>query len=134
MSTKVRRRRRSVDLRKMQEEAHRYAKEKGFWDGTDVPIGSKLMLIVSEIAEAQEEDRDHDNPSWIYVRDFQGIRRSWDPRVHRNRKPEGFGVELADAVIRIGDLAERLGIDLSECVRIKMEFNRTRPRMHGKRS
>jgi NTP pyrophosphatase (non-canonical NTP hydrolase) len=119
----------------MQQEAHRNAREKGFWDNKESSPGSKLMLVVSELSEALEEDRDHGRLDWIYVRDFQGSKRDWDPRVHNSsRKPEGFGVELADAVIRIGDIAERHGVDLSECIRIKMEHNRTRPRMHGKRS
>lgn len=48
-------------------------------------------------------------------------------------KPEGFGIELADAIIRIGDLAEYLGIDLEEMVRIKFEYNLTRPFKHGRR-
>lgn len=48
-------------------------------------------------------------------------------------KPEGFPIELADAVIRIMDLAERLGIDLAEMINLKMAYNSTREYMHGRR-
>lgn len=48
-------------------------------------------------------------------------------------KPEGFGVELADAIIRIADLARRHDIDLDGLVRLKMDYNKTRPHMHGGR-
>jgi len=38
-----------------------------------------------------------------------------------------FAVELADAVIRIGDLAGKCGIDLGPIIAAKMEFNAVRP-------
>ena len=40
-------------------------------------------------------------------------------------------MELADCVIRIADMAELLGIDLEGCIRVKMEYNKTRPHRHG---
>jgi NTP pyrophosphatase (non-canonical NTP hydrolase) len=46
-------------------------------------------------------------------------------------KPEGFGIELADAIIRIMDLAEWLDIDLAEMIGIKAEYNKSRPMRHG---
>jgi hypothetical protein len=39
--------------------------------------------------------------------------------------------EIADAVIRAGDLAAGYGIDLDSAVEVKMAFNASRPRMHG---
>lgn len=48
-------------------------------------------------------------------------------------KPEGFPVELADVMIRLMDLAERMGIDLAEMINIKMAYNATRPYRHGRR-
>lgn len=48
-------------------------------------------------------------------------------------KPEGFGVELADAIIRICDLAERHGIDLTEMIALKAAYNEGRPHMHNRR-
>jgi len=47
-------------------------------------------------------------------------------------KPQGFKYELADAVIRIADLAEACGVDLGGAIFEKMQFNCSRPFMHGK--
>lgn len=47
-------------------------------------------------------------------------------------KPAGFPIELADALIRLCDLAEDVGVSLSEACRIKEAYNRTREFMHGK--
>lgn len=44
-----------------------------------------------------------------------------------------FEDEIADAVIRLFDLAKGLGIDLEWHIQQKMEFNKTRERMHGKK-
>ena len=46
--------------------------------------------------------------------------------------PEGVAVELADLVIRVADLCGFYGIDLEAVIRMKMEYNSTRPKMHGK--
>ena len=41
--------------------------------------------------------------------------------------------EIADAFIRICDLAGGLEIDLERHVRAKLEYNKTRPAKHGKK-
>jgi NTP pyrophosphatase (non-canonical NTP hydrolase) len=100
---------------------HQNAIEKGFYDGFDPKnpqhLLSRLMLIVSEAAEAGE-----------VVRDGHGV-VSW----HRaDGKPEGLGSELADIVIRTFDFAAALGIDLEAVIEEKAAFNAGRPRLHGK--
>ena len=70
-------------------------------------IPQKLLLIHSEISEACEADR-------------KGLMDSHLP--HRN----GVEVELADAAIRIFDLAGALGFDLGAAIAEKMEFNAMR--------
>jgi NTP pyrophosphatase (non-canonical NTP hydrolase) len=70
-------------------------------------VGEKLMLIVSEIAEAMEADRKN-------LMD--------DKLPHR----KGIEVELADAIIRIGDLGGALGLDLAGAVTEKLEYNSKR--------
>ena len=67
----------------------------------------KLLLIHSEISEACEADRKGLNDSHL---------------THRN----GVEVELADAAIRIFDLAGALGFDLGAAIAEKMEFNAAR--------
>jgi NTP pyrophosphatase (non-canonical NTP hydrolase) len=109
-----------MDLNELQIDCHYLAKEKGFWpEGEQRNVPEMLALIHSEISEALEEHRKGVDPTDVYYRE-------------EDNKPEGFGVELADAVIRILDLAEGLGINLADRIQEKLEFNRTRPHKHGK--
>jgi len=116
-----------MNVRNIAENAYANAKTKGFHsnaDGTpkERNIGEALALIHSEVSEALEEIRKNPDPLHIYNREADG-------------KPEGFMVELADAVIRIGDLAgsfEGGGAILAACIEEKMAFNAKRPHMHGK--
>ena len=71
-------------------------------------VGEKLMLIVSEVAEAMEGHR-------------KGLQD--DKLPHRPM----IEVELADAVIRIADLAGALGLDLGGAIAEKLSFNSVRP-------
>lgn len=89
----------------------------GWWNDlhTGVPIlerphvvGEKLMLVVSEIAEAMEGHR-------------KGLQD--DKLPHRPM----IEVELADAVIRICDLAGALNLDLGGAIKEKLEYNKHRP-------
>lgn len=116
-----------MNLTDLADEAYANAKHKGFHSDADGKpkernIAEALCLIHSEISEALEEIRDNPNPLYRYYRDADG-------------KPEGFLVELADAVIRIGDLVGCVGaLDVFEdIVKEKMDFNATRPHMHGKK-
>lgn len=118
---------------------------------------AKNMLVVTELAEAVElvREKDFDPKLTFYVGtggtvtetlgakipyDEWKKRRGYhasveiDGQEEANKlqpKPEGFGIELADAVIRIGDLAARMGIDLSAAIVLKHEYNKTRPHRHG---
>lgn len=77
------------------------------WHDNPREIGTMLMLIVSEISEAMGGYR----------------KRLMDD--HLPKRPM-IEVELADAVIRIGDLAGKLGLDLGGAIVEKLEYNRTR--------
>jgi NTP pyrophosphatase (non-canonical NTP hydrolase) len=72
-----------------------------------VNIPEKLMLIVSEVAEAMEGHRKNLND---------------DKLPHRKM----LEVELADAVIRIFDLAGGVGLDVAGALREKLAFNAKR--------
>jgi hypothetical protein len=107
-------------------------REKGFHDrfkgverssqaGVDA-VTTSLMLAVGELIEAQNELRDGHRIDQVYYK----------PMSNGTIKPEGFGIELADAVIRILDLTALLGINIGDLVRMKAEFNLSRPRMHDK--
>lgn len=70
-------------------------------------IATKLMLCVSELAEAME-----------------GLRKDqMDDKLPHRKMLE---VELADAVIRILDLSGGLGLDVAGALAEKLEYNRNR--------
>lgn len=92
----------------------------GFWDGTaNQNIPSKLMLIVSEAAEALEDYREGK------------MELDFDLTIGKGNKPIGFPSEIADIVIRVFDLCGYLGIDLEKAIQAKMVYNQSRPYMHG---
>lgn len=93
------------------------AKSKGWEEKTDV--FKFLGNLHSEVSEA-----------WEIAREAK-----FEPRAlwldKETGKPEGFGVELADLVIRTFHVAEFYGIDLEDMIARKTAFNRTRPHRHG---
>lgn len=99
-------------------DAHEMAIAKGWWDEPrDIP--HCLALVHSEVSEALEAYREY------------GSRNPDDVDYDPNPKPEGFVYELADILIRVGDLAIHCGVDLETAVREKMEFNSSRGYRHG---
>lgn len=99
-------------------------------NGVNLP--AKLMLIVSEAAEALEYYRDCKlDPTICYYLDKEtGQYLPYDdgnPTV----KPEGVGSELVDIMIRTLELALRAGIPIIPEFRRKMRFNNTRELRHG---
>lgn len=83
----------------------------GWWDGVSLRdpyvFPTQLCLIHSEISEAMEANR-------------KGLKDDKLPQY------DGAAVELADALIRICDLAGAMGYNLGEIVQAKMEYNRHR--------
>lgn len=71
-------------------------------------IATKILLIISELTEAMEGHR-------------KGLPD--DKLPHRSM----LEVELADAVIRIGDLSGALGLDVGGAIAEKMKYNLSRP-------
>jgi len=82
----------------------------------------KMLLVVSEISEALEEFRDGRGLDEVY----------YHQTVEGDAKPEGIPIEMADAVIRIFDFCEANEIDLEAALARKMQYNRTRPFLHGR--
>lgn len=114
--------------------SHEEAKKKGWYTKKGRNIAELIALIHSEISEALEEARDS-----VDVMELSHIFYSskYDPKARLGKsqgeytKPEGFAVEVADAVIRIADMCGYLDIDLEEAIKIKMKYNKTRPHRHG---
>lgn len=101
----------------LQKQCHGAAKSAGWWidasTGDSITtnpycFSNKLCLIHSEVSEAMEGDRKN-------LPD--------DKLPHRPMRE----VELADAVIRIFDLAGAYGMDLAGAIAEKMAFNAQRP-------
>lgn len=95
---------------------HKASRDAGWWtdkEGNDLTLNpmcfsNKLCLTHSELSESMEADR----------KDLQD-----DKLPHRH----GREVELADAVIRIFDLAGAYNMDLGGAIEEKMAFNAIRP-------
>lgn len=90
---------------------HGLARESGWWDGVDVNapfvIPAKLCLVHSEISEAME-----------------GARKDlFDDHLPHRKMIE---VELADAMIRIMDLAGAMQLDLGGAMVEKLLYNTQR--------
>lgn len=124
-----------MSIKELQERCGNAAASKGFHD--DRPDnytaadrrdlanwqGNKLMLIVSEVAEAQDELRKGfaaDHTYYPYDEQPEPL------------KPEGVPSELADVVIRVLDFCFTEGIDLESIIEEKLLFNATRPYKHSK--
>ena len=95
-----------MDMNELAREIAEWREKKGFitkWDN----MLEKLMLVVSELAEAAESYREDDK--------------------------EGFNEEIADTFIRLFDICGTLEIDIESEVKKKMAKNQTRPYRHGKK-
>ena len=106
----------SESVNELVEVCHGASFSAGWWkdkNGVDIrdnplTFSNKLMLTVSELSEAMEADR-------------KGL---MDDKLKHRR---GTEVELADAIIRICDLAGAYNLDLGGAIEEKMEYNSVRP-------
>lgn len=133
-------------LNKLRDEIHEYSINKGFWD-KEREIGTLLMLCVSELAEAMEADR-NGNYAQLHSDEFivdgktiyedlqLAIEENYLVKfedIFRSQVKDTFEDELADTIIRILDLCGAKGIDIEKHIELKMKYNATRERMHGKK-
>ena len=125
-------------LNELAKEIYEGNKKRGFWDEDDPAnhVGVKLMLIVTELAEAMEADRKDkygtlsdidkaeilDEPSNnVFNTDFEGFIK------------DTFQDELADTLIRLLDLCGKLDINIDLHLAAKMRYNSLRSYKHGKK-
>ena len=109
-------------------------KAKGFWD-KERNVGELLMLVVSELGEAMEAHRKgkFTQPlqlAWF----FATLDKSHAiQEVFPDHIKDTFEDEIADAIIRLLDLSAGLGIDIEGHIKAKLEYNKSRPYLHGKK-
>lgn len=94
------------DVRIMQHEVWKIAEEHGFHDANS--NAERLLLIAGEVGEA-----------------ISAWQRS-------GKVDASVAEELTDVVIRIMDLMYHCNWDLETALSVKIEYNKTRPHMHGK--
>lgn len=85
----------------------------------------------SELSEALEEYRNLGKYQETLQEIYFSGKSTINHEITSNHKPEGIAVELADVLIRIFDTCGRYNIPLEEALRLKLDYNKTRPHRHG---
>ena len=132
-------------LNQLRDEIHQNAVEHGWWE-EERSFGDIIALCHSELSEALEEYR---NGMPMKYNKCKELLQEDDPKDRICEpidcdqccegcpdfidKPEGIAIELANCIIRILDYCGKAGIDIEEALRIKHEYNKTRPYRHGGR-
>ena len=87
------------------DEAHETASKNGFWDDPNPNYAEKVMLIVTELSEAIQEDRKFNDTE----------------------------EEIADTFIRLFDLCGKYHHNIEDTIQKKMKVNKTRPYKHRRK-
>ena len=95
-------------------------------------MGNKLALVHGEISEAHDEIRNGHGLTETYYPTAPKPGQIVDAAVHYY-KPEGFPSEIADAIIRLLDIAYEADIDIEQIINEKVTYNATREKLHGKK-
>lgn len=116
-------------LNELADRIHAANKAKGFYD--DAPLNNdkdghlflfkQTALIITEVSEALEELRKStslcEKEKTVY----------WE-----GDKPEGYPVEMVDALVRLLDVCAYVGFDIDAVLELKLAYNETRPYKHGR--
>jgi NTP pyrophosphatase (non-canonical NTP hydrolase) len=91
------------------------------WFESDRTVGDDTALLHTEVSEMFEAYRDGGLGDQTAAPNADGT----------PVKPEGFGSEAADVLIRLLDTCKRRGVDLGFEFERKLAFNATRGHRHG---
>jgi len=112
-----------------------WSESKG-WETNWWNVPEKLMLVVTELAEAMEEyrelgDAERQRLENVRKRIVTSEQHPLNYDVVRMEHYPKFRVEIADTVIRLLNLSASLGIDIEAEIADKMKKNEKRPFKHG---
>ena len=110
-------------LNELAQEIYQNNKEKGFWD-KERNVGEMLMLVTSELGEAMEA---HRKGRFASLEAYEEFSEDFEDAIK-----DTFEDEIADAIIRLLDMCGGSCIDIDTHIRLKLEYNKTRERLHGK--
>lgn len=131
-----------MEIRETQKKIYDNNVAKGFWPDEGRNVGEMLMLVVTELSEALEVHRKKKSDESLLVPTYKFetandlLNADLGDGTYQNfferHIKDSWGDELADAVIRLFDVAEGTGVDLTDHIKAKMEYNSRRPHKHGK--
>jgi len=127
-----------MKINEISKEIHQNNIDKGFWEDKETKnVGELLMLVVSELSEALEAHRKgrHANINGFEMEKgyhVHGDKLNFEQSFQVHIK-DTFEDEIADAVIRLFDVASGLDFDLEFFIRHKLDYNKTRPYKHNKK-
>lgn len=123
----------STMLNDLAKEIHDNAKAHGWYDDKR-SFGEIVALCHSELSDALEEYRNGKPMAYYYpetpckcnLNAYATDLDKW-----HGEKLEGIATEMIDCLIRILDWCGSEGIDVDKLVRMKHEYNKSRPYKHG---
>ncbi len=126
---------RDLTIKEVKKEAFETAWEKGWYENESTTFAEHLAWVHAEVSEVYEEFRNWNDYNEIYYNlpsdDDTNIKVQYSEVLDTLKKPRGIPVELADVIIKTLDICAHYGIDIERAVKIKLEYNKTRPYKHG---
>lgn len=119
-----------MNLEYLAKKAYKMARNNGYYENGGPSMGTRLMLIVSELSEALEADRKGSYlgafPDLDYLFEIDEDEKYMS--TYEAEVKGSFEEEIADTVIRVLDLCGHLEIDLEMHVLAKMRYNKIKGR------